>query len=108
MGTPVLLTLDEARAAVASSSLRLLRLADAPPELLKRMLRCSFEAPGVGCLDSRNRRLLACHRRVLGLVERAGHGDVIDDEVDGICSAAGLPGESADSEQDDGSLSSAA
>jgi hypothetical protein len=106
MGTPVLLTLDEARSAVASSSLRLLRLADAPPEVLARMIWGSLEA--TECPGSRNRRLFACHRRVLRLVERAGHGDVIDDELDGVCSAAGLPGRGAEREEHVGSLSSAA
>ena len=82
-----LLTVDEARAAVVASAARLLRLAECSPATLELMLF------GVDAGDDRgvNDHLLALeHHRVLEVVRSSGHGWIIEDELEGVASAAAL------------------
>ena len=81
-----LMTLDEARMRLGRSALACLRSASCGPQELWAMLR-GLPVRGLTLPDH---RLASAHRRVLDDIEAAGHGDVIDDELEGLASATGL------------------
>ena len=83
----ILLSLDEARAAVVASSARLLRWAEGPPASLERMLWGLDPGAQAGVGD----HLLAIeHAAVLEAVRAAGHDWVVPEQLEGIVAAAGL------------------
>jgi len=83
-----LLTLDEARARIVDSAVRLVRECHtnhAPT--VTAMLWGAVDLPG---LDDHDRRLAADHRSALDHVDALGHLGEALDELDGIASAIGL------------------
>ena len=82
----VFMTADEARRALGRSAIACIKGADCGPQDLWTLLR-GIPVPG---LQFRDRSLVAAHNRVLAAIKAAGHGYVIDDELEGIGSATGL------------------
>jgi len=82
----VLMTTDEARCALGRSVLRCIEGADCGPPDLWTLLQ-GIPVPG---LQFRDRSLAAAHNGVLAAIKAAGHGYVIEDELEGIGSATGL------------------
>lgn len=87
VGASVRLTLDEARLSVVRSAVDCLRRARCGPRGLLAMLR---GLPGGEGWDSDDELLAVEHRRVLEKVLGAGHGWVIEEQLEGIVSATGV------------------
>lgn len=81
------LTLDEARLSVIRTALVCLQRARCGPHSLLTMVR---GGPGGDDCSSDDERLALHHRRVLHAVIAAGHGWVVDEQLDAIISATGL------------------
>ncbi len=82
----VLMTADEARRTLGHSVLCCIKGASCGPWDLWTVLN-GLPVPGLQLPD---RSLAMAHKRVLAAVNAAGHGYVIDDELEGIGSATGL------------------
>jgi hypothetical protein len=81
----MLLTVDEARTEILRSAVACLLQAPCGPEALLAILHATAEPA-----DPTSARLAGEHAGVLAAVRAAGHGWVIEDQLGGICEAAGL------------------
>ena len=87
IGRPaVLMTCDEARWRLGRSAVVCLREAVCAPHLLCAMLW----GVRIDGLDRRDLELARAHKQTLEAVEAAGHGSIIGEELEGICSATGI------------------
>ncbi len=91
-----LLTLDEARRAVVVSVGNLLHLAECRDT--HRLEQLLWGVGGLDGLSEDDRALAYAHHRVLKAIEDQGYGWAAAEELEGICSAAGLAEGRRDSE----------
>jgi len=83
-----LLTIDEARRVVIASAGAVLAYAACPDNgRLEAVLRGQDDFEGESLQDQ---ALARAHRRVLTHVETLGYGAELSEELEGVCSAAGL------------------
>jgi hypothetical protein len=85
--TTVLMTAEEARLAVVRSARRCLTEATGAPIVILAML---WGLPAGQDWSSDDVDLAAAHQRALAEISRAGHEEIIADELAGISSATGL------------------
>ncbi len=91
-----MLTLDEARRAVVISAGNLLRWAECPDT--HRLEQLLWGSDGLDDLSEVDLALAHDHHQVLEAVEAQGYGWAAAEELEGICSAAGLAEGRRDSE----------
>ena len=84
----MLLTIDEARRLVIASAGAVLAYASCGDN--RRLEGVLWGRDGFEGESLPDQALARAHRRVLGHVERLGYGADMADELEGICSAAGL------------------
>jgi hypothetical protein len=87
MERKLLLTLDEARAAVSESALDLVHNTSLDDERLRMTIW--GRGPRL-MLPSREAARVWAHRRLLGLLRTEGLGWLVEEELEGVCSYAGL------------------
>ena len=86
----ILLTLDEARRVVIASAGAVLAYAACGDN--RRIQAALWGHDGFEGESLSDQALFRAHRRVLALVEALGYGGEAAEELEGICSAAGLDG----------------
>lgn len=85
MKPKVLITLDEARAAVAASALELVRNWSLDHERLLASIRGDARV----VLPQREAQRVSAHLRLIRALRRDGLGWLVEEELDGVCSYAG-------------------
>lgn len=79
----LLMTTDEARAAVVVSALGVIRSIDCDLDRTIRLLRGRGRATG---LSTKQRKTLAEHRLLVRALQADGLGGIVDEEIDGLAS----------------------
>jgi hypothetical protein len=79
----LLMTIDEARAALVASSLELIRVVDCDLRRTTRLLHGNGRTTG---LSSRQRRVVASHRMLVRTLAADGLGGVVEEELEGLVS----------------------
>src|SRR3954454_11425442 len=91
-GAGAMLTVDEARSAVARSAVDCLASGRCGRDGLIAILHWETSHPS---WRRRDVKVASSHRRVLRQVGECGHGWIVEDELAGVIAAAGLDGEGA-------------